>query len=98
MVLKKVKETVRQIMEQSPETRDDDFLLMKRVCSVCGYDPRGVSLDDYLSHGTELPGFESVQRARRKVQLERPDLRGSADAERVRKEREQQYRAFAKVV
>lgn len=91
--MKDYKRIVESVLERYPETQDDDFKLYSRVCwLVCGEKVRNVRLIGGLYHHEQfgLPSYESVTRARRKIQEEREDLRGTI--RKRRKELEEEYR------
>lgn len=91
---------VKKILEEVPETRSNDMLLYYRVCAAKNSISLGLpfgtvimSLKDY-----NLPSFKSVERSRRKVQEEYPELAANKDVEQFRKEQEQKYKQYAKAV
>lgn len=73
---------VRVLLIVCPATRDDDMLLYAKFCYEHGYVNESVGFMKMMTHAKEwgLPNFESVIRARRKVQKTEPWLRGSRDA------------------
>lgn len=86
--------TVRQILIENERTRDDDMILY------------GAFLAKYMIVGTmetfyevcstakqrKIPSYESITRARRKVQEEEPALRGKRRRQRM--EEEQKYHEY----
>ena len=90
----KVQPLVLRALEEKPETRADDHILVLEVYNhfVCAE----MSLKTVLEHHIELglPSFASILRARRKLQRKRPDL-VNAKAEEMRTEEEKEYRAYA---
>lgn len=73
-----VENKVLQVLRDSPETRDNDMLLILRYYNRFGNIRVGaLSLKDivynYKSYG--LPCFESIRRARQRVQSLFPELR-----------------------
>ena len=100
--LKSISMLVKVILEQDELARNSDSFLYFRVLSFVaeekGLDLFNITVPDFLMHmkAWGLPGFETVRRARQKVQQHNPEL---ASAERVaafRQENEVEYRAFAK--
>jgi hypothetical protein len=77
-----------------PETRADDFMLVREVYSqfVSGE----MSFNTVLEHHIELglPSFASILRARRKLQKEHPELVNAKAAE-IRAGEEKEYKAYA---
>lgn len=85
---------VKQILMENPATRDDDMLLY------------GIFLQKYMmvsmtesfyyvcqtARSRKLPSYESISRARRKVQEQEPSLRGTA--RRRRKAEEEVYHEY----
>lgn len=83
-------ETVEIMLRRFPETRDDD---MKLFCCVCKAICPDVLKEEFArvlwnhnAHG--LPSFETIGRARRKLQNEHPELRGKLYEKRMAKQDE----------
>ena len=94
-MVRKVTPQVEKILEEMPETRDDDRELVLQVYSKF-YD---VWLGDRfykIMRNKKLPPFESIRRARQRVQARRPELRSSDDVDAIRKMEELEYKAYAK--
>ena len=88
---------VEHVLYAYPETRDNDAVLYECICSqYYGLNTDTISLHDYLIQRNELgyPKWESVTRARRKVQEANPDLR--AATYEARHAKQEQYRAYAR--
>lgn len=85
---------VKEIMELRPETRDDDF----KLYAIFVYKTVGLAAKErfydvmYKHNEYNLPSYESVTRARRKVQENEPRLRGTKRAARL--EMEEEYREY----
>lgn len=88
--LKDIKELVKKALEERKETRDSDFRL---VCWVYH------DIDPYLMemsfakvmwnhHELGLPSFETIRRARQKLQHDHPELRGESYEKRMEKQTE----------
>lgn len=91
--LKKIKALVKKELENNPVTRKSDMLLYLGVCRRLGI---AVSDSfDKLVFSNKLPSYESVRRARQKLQAEFPTLKDDLTDER-RKALIDDYRAFAK--
>ena len=72
-----VENKVLEILRDSPETRDNDMLLILRYYNRFGYIRAGdLPLEDivYNYKGYGLPCFESIRRARQRVQSLFPEL------------------------
>lgn len=100
--LKTTMAMVRSILERDIQCRNSDSLLYLRVLATVG-NQKGLDLDEMSVpyfllnlHGTEFPPFESVRRARQKVQAKYPELAASDKVNGFRAENEKEYRAFAR--
>ena len=90
-----VEKTVKAILTERPQTRDDDhYLYYQYAC----YNSRtnGRSFDTmfvfYKHYG--LPSFESVSRARRRVQQKCPELRSDKGTQTARETLEKEYHDY----
>ena len=93
--VRQVTSQVEKILEEMPETRGDDRELILQVYARY-YD---VWLGDRfykIMRKKYLPPFESIRRARQKIQAKRPDLRANEDVDAIRKMEELEYKAYAK--
>lgn len=88
--LKKTKSVVEILLRDVPQTRNSDsFLYLKVIEFMASYPPAvlDMPLAEFLTRYKELgyPPFESVRRARQKVQQEHPYLKAceKVEAERV---------------
>lgn len=71
---------VERILELCPKTRDNDCLLVGTIYkNYYDFDVNTRLARDMLL-SDKLPSWETITRCRRKVQEERPDLRGSREA------------------
>lgn len=86
--------TVKRILEQKPETRADDWLLILEVWKE--YTVTDISVECLFLHHVELgvPNFESIRRCRQKIQADNPHL-VDAEAKAIRKAEEKEYRNYA---
>lgn len=95
---------VKTILTEKPETRDDDNLLWLEALRSATKDFKyGSKMADLTLayvlksiHSLGLPSFETVSRARRKLQEKYPELRGSEEARRHRAKRETTFKEFAR--
>lgn len=100
--LKNVTKIVKAILEEDEQARNSDSFLYLKVLDVYGekngIDIKSMSITTFLLHLREygFPPFESVRRARQKIQAEHPELRACKRVEAVRAEQEKAYRAFTK--
>lgn len=94
--LNKIKSVVARVLEKHENARKDDFVLFAYVCDEMGvpinFDMRTM-LHEHKLFG--LPSWESVSRARRKIQAEYKEL---TDAKTVEKRAEEipVYKEFAR--
>lgn len=90
--LRKLEKVIKPILENQPQTREDDFLLYAEV--IKQYKPTLLELSArafLIGHNTlNVPNIKSVERARRKVQEKHPEL-ASERAKKKRAEQEQVY-------
>lgn len=98
--MNKIKNTefiVKVVLEEMPETREDDFLLVAEV--YCKMKPDIITLPFnlvMLNHKDfKLPYFETITRARRKLQAENQSLRASEEVQDARINETREYINYA---
>lgn len=98
--LKKTKDLVFEILQRSKESRNSDDILYINVCEAVNPIASAMPLSKVLRNRKEygIPNYESVRRARQKLQAEHPELAAVSDVEAGRMLCEQTYREFAKGV
>ena len=95
--IESVADTVRDILELYPATRDNDNILyyyvIKEHCDINGIDIDIMSVTAFLFHMREygFPPFETVRRARQKIQHDHPELASSKYIQKIRKQEEDAY-------
>lgn len=94
MEKKKTFDLVKSILENVPETRDDDFELIYEVAKEFGWGGCAFGQALTLWRDRGCPSFESITRARRKVQELYPNLRASDKVAEAREEQRREYRDF----
>ena len=100
--LKNTTALVKSFLEQDKQCRNSDsFLYLKVLTEVGkqkGIDLYQMSVPYFLLnlHGAGLPPFESVRRARQKIQAAHPELAACESVEAFRAENEAEYMAFAR--
>lgn len=100
--LKNTTALVKAILEQDKQCRNSDSFLYLKVISVIGnrkgIDIETMSVPYFLLNlqGTAFPGFETVRRARQKLQAAYPDLAACEAVEGFRMENEAEFRAYAR--
>lgn len=99
--LKRTGKLVKEILETDEQARNSDSFLYFRVLGIHGKE-KGLDLNlvpvtVFLLKMKEwgFPPFESVRRARQRVQAEFPELASCRKIEALRMENEKAYRAFA---
>jgi len=94
--LLKQEDIVKPILENYPETRDDDFLLYAEVIKQYRPELAELSVIDFFVAHRELycPSYESLSRVRRRLQAKYPHL-VSEEVRKRRSEQEQQYICYA---
>lgn len=90
MKLERINNIVTRILFIDPETRDDDNKLYLAVIEDIIPNGTKKSIEDIFLNMKryKIPPFESVSRARRKVQELRKDLRGTQETQDARKQEE----------
>ena len=81
---------VEKIMREHPEAKDDDFKLYGWACKESDARVMQLTFTQVLWNASKLniPSYESVTRARRKLQELHPELRGVAYNKRMKKQSE----------
>ena len=100
--LKCTSKLVKQILETDPQTRNSDCILYFKVLHVIstrnGIRLQEMTVPDFLlnmkSYG--FPGFETVRRARQKIQATYPGLAASKKISEMRMINETEFRVFAR--
>ena len=90
-----VEPKVATILEAFPHTRDSDKLLVLNVYNAF----YNVGVNDGFAAvmmRTDLPSFESIRRARQKLQAKYPELRATDKVEAIRSAEQEDYRKYAK--
>lgn len=95
--IKDVSKMVKQILEDVPVARSDDDHLYALVCEKICPSVSGLSFGTVILKRKQmgLPAFESVRRARQKLQASYPELAGTSDTEAMREVLEDEYKAYA---
>lgn len=95
--LKNIAAVVKFILETEPDTRNNDGLLYVRVCQYFNPSinlfPFGTVMANQKSYN--LPGAETVRRARQKIQAANEHLKANKTVKEYRAENELKYKAFA---
>lgn len=100
--LNSIKALVHSLLVQDERCRNNDGFLYLRVLFTYATKNEinldAMAIPDFLlhHHGKDFPIFESVRRARQKVQAANPDLAACEAVQEYRAENEEKYRAFAR--
>lgn len=96
--LYKVEDIVYQVLKEVPEARKDDFVLVAEVYNKIQPLLHGVSFNRVMLGHKELglPYFESISRARRRLQSMFEELRPSKEVQEARDEEQLVYREYAR--
>ena len=102
--IKDVEKRVKAILIEDRQARNSDSFLYLKVLQKMGAE-KGIDLDSlpitrFLLEMSEMgfPPFESVRRARQKLQEHNPDLRACEAVEEARAENELEYREYVRKV
>lgn len=99
--LKNTTALVKSILEQDKQSRNSDSFLYLKVLTAeakqKGIDLEKMTVPYFLLnlHGAGLPPFESVRRARQKIQASYPELAACERVGGFRAENERDFRAYA---
>lgn len=96
--LYKVEDIVYQVLKEVPEARKDDFVLVTEVYNRIQPLINNVSFNQVMLAHKELglPYFESISRARRRLQSIFEELRPSKEVQEARDEEQLIYREYAR--
>lgn len=100
--LLKVNKIVKQILTDIPATRNSDSYLylkvLEKTAEMHEFELENMSVTFFLNNVKQLkcPYFETVRRARQKIQAECPELRSSKAVQDVKDSKEKVYRAYAR--
>ena len=100
MKLSNTANLVKEILTDKPETRDDDYLLWVEVIKRTTKDKFDYSMSFvtflYTARFLNIPQFETVSRARRKVQEQHPELKGTEKVRKAREDMQVDFKDFAR--
>lgn len=88
----KLYDKVKQMLQENPELRDSDDLLLLHYWREMGVIVNGRFIEDAFIRLKAKP--ESITRARRKVQEDHPSLNAIVEVEEERKVREGHFEMF----
>ena len=95
--MKRVESAVMAVLTAHPDARNDDFILINMVYQHLKFETGSTYFEDVMmSHKKHnLPSFESITRARRKLQAEYPHLRADKLTQNVRDKQQEEFRQYA---
>ena len=99
--LKQTSKLVKSILTDNPRTRNSDSFLylqvLRHYAERTGNPVHEMSVQAFLFYMGELgvPPFETVRRARQKIQRKHPELAANATVTQMRQENEAAYYAYA---
>lgn len=85
---------VKSILENDPDTRDDDFVLIYKVAEHYGLETHSFGYALACWKMERMPSFEAITRARRKVQELNPSLCSEERIAEMRRKQEKEYHDF----
>lgn len=92
--IKVIESRVRELLEQIPDTRENDQKLYKTYIETYHFvEFNADTFVNYKDYG--LPSFKSIERCRRKLQNEYGICEPSNDVVKERKEAEHEYEKYA---
>jgi hypothetical protein len=95
---------VKEVLKAHEKARNCDDYLYFLVCSIIGqqngFDVENMTMAHFLLYRKEfkLPSYETVGRARRKIQQCHPELAGSDVVEGYRTANEEPFKRYARAV
>ena len=93
--VREVTPKVLQMLKEHPATRSNDRLLIREIYTKCyGVNPYAPFGEVVMRN--DLPSFESIRRARQKVQEYCEDLRAEEPVESIRIAEQEEYLEYAK--
>ena len=104
--LSTITDIVKRVLEKNEQARNSDsFLYLQVLRNIAHRDSwkmplQMMSVSYFLLHMKELgaPNFETVRRARQRIQAEYPELKACDAVQDARMDREADFRKFAKEV
>ena len=94
----KVEDIVKKVLEEYPDSRSSDDILIFRVYKEINEDAmvRELFCEVLLNRKQyNLPSYKSIERCRRKIFTKHPELKPSEEVQKARKEEEVIYREYA---
>ena len=86
---------VLTVLMTSPTARDSDKVLYVKFLEM--YFPEALDMSYREAINANVPNYESLGRIRRKLQSQYPEVHSSRQIEKLRKQREQEFREYARI-
>lgn len=93
--IKKVHSMVKDILIKSVKARNSDAYLYCKVLEKIGKGLSQMPFDTIIMD-SELPKYDTVTRARRKIQEKNPELQGDERVTKCRKENEEVFKEYSR--
>ena len=90
-----LQDIVQEVLEEDKHARESDHYLYLQVLGKVLKGSQNRTIEEILTN-PNLPKFESVSRARRKIQQKCPNLRASKQVEEEREHNEEAFREYAR--
>lgn len=97
-----IKDLIEVILTENTAARNSDnylyYMVLKHVAAEKGIDLLSMTVPTFLIQMKQygFPGFETVRRARQKLQAEQPELSAVGTVEEERMANEEIFRVFAR--
>ena len=99
----KLEDEIRQILIENPKTREDDMYLyyvycLKQDTKFYNYDNFGLLFSQKEFRIKEnIKTFGAVERSRRKIQANSPELESGKKTKKARAEKEEEYKEYSRL-
>lgn len=95
---KGVLDATKRVLKIYPDSRNNDGLLVSKVTEILNPSIKGLKFNFVLENRKVLglPSFETITRARRKLQENNPELRAIKEIEDARADQEELFKKFAR--
>ena len=94
----KLEDEIRQILIENPKTREDDVYCLKQDTKFYNYDNFGLLFSQKEFRIKEnIKTFGAVERSRRKIQANSPELESGKKTKKARAEKEEEYKEYSRL-
>lgn len=99
----KLEDEVKQILIENPQTREDDMYLYYVYC--VRHNPKFYNPNDFITlfthkiyrNSENIKTFGAVERSRRKIQANYPELESGKKTKKARAEKEEEYKEYSRL-